>query len=189
MPCRCSDRGASAASVRVEDVAVDGVVDDMQLRLRQPKRSRISSRTIFELQITARSHGLAEQALLDAQHVAIVRRQRESKPRERGRALQALLEPHGVHAVAGAIDVAAEQALVRFDEVRLRPRRSRHDRRARSPSRARGARRSTGRRSRGSISCSLVCGHDRVYSEIATLRSSSASSARSMTRSAPPSGG
>jgi hypothetical protein len=40
----------------------------------------------------------------------------------------------------------------------------------------------------GSISCSRVFGHSRVYSVIATLRSSSASSAPSTKRSAPPNG-
>ena len=44
----------------MEDVAVHRVVDDVQLRIpRTAKRWRISSRTIFELQITARSQGLA----------------------------------------------------------------------------------------------------------------------------------
>jgi hypothetical protein len=81
----------------------------------------ISSRTIFELQITARSHGLAKSFFSIASVYRCHGIQRHAAAAASAeRVAQALLQPDRVDAVAGAIDVAAEHALVRLHQVGLR---------------------------------------------------------------------
>ena len=170
---------ALGAQRRMEGIAVDGVVDDVQLRRGTPKRSRISSRTIFEGQITACSHGTREQAPLDAQHVAVCTAKPWRSRSSARRALAALLQP-APRARRRRRDRRRSRAAARAIR-RDRPSRgaiARHDRAREAPFAPGGFPRSHGSQITGSISCSRVCGHERVYSEIATLRSSSASSAR-----------
>ena len=89
---------------------------------------------------------------------------------------QALLEPHLVHAVAAAIDVAAKQALVRLHQLGRFSHRAAH-RAGQSCGRATDRPMWNGLQTTGSINCRRVLGHCRVYSEMAMPRSSSASSA------------
>ena len=106
---------------------------------------------------------------------------------ERRRVAQALLEPDRVHAVAGAVDVAAGDALVRLHERRRHRARARAQAaRAKPASRQRAADvgrvddhgvDARGRASRGHAACTSVS---------STPRAASASSARSTKRSAPP---
>src|SRR6266702_620266 len=79
-----------------------------------PKRARISSLTMRELQITARSRGHAP---FRGEDIAVIGIEREPQAAKRTESGAPVLEPLGVHAVAGAVDVAAVDALVRLHEI------------------------------------------------------------------------
>lgn len=57
----------------------------------------------------------------------------DTQPLQRGSSTQALFEPGGVDAVAGAIDIAAKHALVRLHQIRLRARDFARDRALKAP--------------------------------------------------------
>ena len=141
MPWRCSTAARTRAQRRMEDIAVDGVVDDVQLRFGQPEAvdgfRRAPSSSCRSPPAATGSRTAASRRAACSGCTGDAARRSRSKAR---RALQALLQPHRVHAVAGAIDVAAEQPLVRFDEVGLRAARSPGMPSARSPIRAEAAR-------------------------------------------------
>src|SRR4030095_15097215 len=106
------------AELRMKVIAVDGVVDHGELRFGQMKA--VADLVLDHVRIA--DDGLQPwtrvELPFDSGHVPVVRRQREAQPPERRGALAALPEPHRVHAVMGAIDVAAQEPLVRFDAIR-----------------------------------------------------------------------
>ena len=129
MPMARENGGALRAELRVEQFAVDGVVDDVELRFGDAEA--VADLVLHHSRVA--DHGLQprarEEPPLHRPHVAVVRRQREAQPGEPRRALPALLLPHRMDAVARAVDVAAEETFVRFDQVGLGAR----DRAARRP--------------------------------------------------------
>ena len=67
--------------------------------------------------MTARRRGLANSLRLRGEHVPVIGAQPVGEPRDRSGGARAVLEPLAMHAVAGAVDVAAGDALVRLHEV------------------------------------------------------------------------
>src|SRR5512139_2455335 len=101
----------------MERVGVDAVVDDVQLRI-------VDAEMVLDLatdHARIADHGAQprarEHACLSAENVAMVGAERLRQTRQRAERAGAILEPLPMHAVAGAVDVAAREALMRLDEI------------------------------------------------------------------------
>ena len=113
-PAASADRGWKTSPIH-------RVVDDVELRFRHGEALAdfvLDHPRIADHRAQPRT-GI--EAPLDREPIAVVRRELRARGAPTGVArFCPLLEPHGVHAVARAVDVAAQQALVGFDEARLR---------------------------------------------------------------------
>ena len=164
----------------MEELAVHRVVDDVQLRLRQAESGRESRRAPCSSRRSRRAaRGSRRDARSMCEQIPVVRREQGGEPRRPPPRASAAprATPRARRRRRGRRRSRAGARATRRGSVASAARRDRP--RARNPGRATARRRWNGSMIAGSISCRRVCGHDRVYREMATLRSSSASSARS----------
>src|SRR6266581_973291 len=97
---------------------IDAVVDDVELRLRGaemradfvPDHARIAD-------YGSQSRAL-EQAPFRSEHVVVVGIERDAEPAESAERRAAVVQPLGVYAIPGAVNVAARDALVRLHEIK-----------------------------------------------------------------------
>src|SRR6266705_6575545 len=105
------------AQPRMERFQIDAVVDDVELRLRDPEmradfvpdHARIAD---HGTQARAR-----EKAPLCGENVAMIRIEHETDPAERAEDRAAAVQPLRVHPVARAVDVTTGDAFVRLHEI------------------------------------------------------------------------
>src|SRR5712692_5290713 len=108
----------SLAQPRMERLGIDAVVDDVEPLLRRteprpdfvPHQARVAD---HRAQPRAR-----EQPPFSGEDVAVIGIEREPQPAKRAKSGAPVLEPLGVHAVAGPVDIAAVDALMRLHELK-----------------------------------------------------------------------
>src|SRR6185503_14290375 len=119
-----ADLGARRAApafalARMEMIQVHAVVDHVQLFRRDPEIALDLLAHHLRIADHRAQARMLEHALLGAAHVMVVRVERHAGALERARRGAPQREPAPVHAVAGAVDVAARDALVRLHHVEM----------------------------------------------------------------------
>src|SRR2546430_2969754 len=97
---------------------IDAVVEDAELRLRG---SEMRADFVADHARIA-DHGpqprAFEQAPFRSERIAVIGIEREAEPAEGPERRAAVVQPLGVHPVAGAVDVATRDALVRLHQIK-----------------------------------------------------------------------
>jgi hypothetical protein len=131
------------AMARMEVLQVDAVVDDVQLLAGDAEMARDVCLHHPRVANHRAQPRMLEEVAFDLADVAVIRIRAHLRPREARGLLQPVFEPLAVHAIAGAVDVASSDALVRLHEVEAlaRPRGARGAREARIAPKASDVRR------------------------------------------------
>src|SRR5262249_22936011 len=105
------------AQPRVEELEIHAVVDHVQLPLVQAEPRLDLALHHVRVADHGPQAGAREQPPLRGEHVAVVGGERDAEPGRGPERRAAVGQPLRVPAVAGAVDVAARDALVRLDQV------------------------------------------------------------------------